>query len=116
MSKQGLNLLVFREGRRRVSGPDLRLALMAQLEALGGLAPREKLIGALLRAGELECGVADADGAPAQSLAELTDCLAEALLSGSAVRIRSEEHTSELQSHSDLVCRLLLEKKKNKKR
>src|SRR5260221_8110394 len=26
--------------------------------------------------------------------------------------IRSEEHTSELQSHSDLVCRLLLEKKK----
>src|SRR2546428_2020932 len=38
----------------------------------------------------------------------------------SAVRLlpiradRSEEHTSELQSRSDLVCRLLLEKKKNK--
>src|SRR5260221_5555780 len=29
---------------------------------------------------------------------------------------RSEEHTSELQSHSDLVCRLLLEKKKNQLR
>src|SRR5260221_2244900 len=29
---------------------------------------------------------------------------------------RSEEHTSELQSHSDLVCRLLLEKKKKKTR
>src|SRR5260221_7494138 len=28
---------------------------------------------------------------------------------------RSEEHTSELQSHSDLVCRLLLEKKKKNK-
>src|SRR2546428_7374446 len=28
------------------------------------------------------------------------------------LRIRSEEHTSELQSRSDLVCRLLLEKKK----
>src|SRR5438034_6653265 len=28
--------------------------------------------------------------------------------------VRSEEHTSELQSHSDLVCRLLLEKKKEK--
>ena len=27
-------------------------------------------------------------------------------------RARSEEHTSELQSHHDLVCRLLLEKKK----
>src|SRR2546427_8586273 len=29
---------------------------------------------------------------------------------------RSEEHTSELQSQSNLVCRLLLEKKKKKKR
>src|SRR2546421_3516827 len=29
--------------------------------------------------------------------------------------VRSEEHTSELQSRSDLVCRLLLEKKKTKK-
>src|SRR5438132_10745428 len=29
-------------------------------------------------------------------------------------RVRSEEHTSELQSHSDLVCRLLLEKKKKR--
>src|SRR5437773_8381539 len=32
-----------------------------------------------------------------------------------ARRGRSEEHTSELQSHHDLVCRLLLEKKKKKK-
>src|SRR2546430_9970293 len=30
-----------------------------------------------------------------------------------AVHTRSEEHTSELQSQSNLVCRLLLEKKKN---
>src|SRR5690242_21079241 len=29
---------------------------------------------------------------------------------------RSEEHTSELQSHVNLVCRLLLEKKKNNKK
>src|SRR5438132_13290304 len=35
--------------------------------------------------------------------------------SGPHREFRSEEHTSELQSHSDLVCRLLLEKKKNKK-
>src|SRR5438034_2275862 len=33
-------------------------------------------------------------------------------LSRPRLRARSEEHTSELQSHSDLVCRLLLEKKK----
>src|SRR2546428_7318623 len=31
---------------------------------------------------------------------------------GVGYRIRSEEHTSELQSRSDLVCRLLLEQKK----
>src|SRR5438132_7212641 len=35
--------------------------------------------------------------------------------SDSARSKRSEEHTSELQSHSDLVCRLLLEKKQNRK-
>src|SRR5947207_9243352 len=43
-------------------------------------------------------------------------CSAESLLMPSRCRmrltVRSEEHTSELQSHSDLVCRLLLEKKK----
>src|SRR5437773_5908964 len=33
-----------------------------------------------------------------------------------APHLRSEEHTSELQSHHDLVCRLLLEKKKKRER
>src|SRR2546427_5306387 len=35
-------------------------------------------------------------------------------LAGEVVHKRSEEHTSELQSQSNLVCRLLLEKKKKK--
>src|SRR5204863_10136897 len=35
---------------------------------------------------------------------------------GRALHARSEEHTSELQSRRDLVCRLLLEKKKKKKK
>src|SRR2546430_11399410 len=34
------------------------------------------------------------------------------LVTSSIVAVRSEEHTSELQSQSNLVCRLLLEKKK----
>src|SRR5690242_21010474 len=38
----------------------------------------------------------------------------KALRSSPASRLRSEEHTSELQSHVNLVCRLLLEKKKKK--
>src|SRR3989475_11467236 len=44
------------------------------------------------------------DGSPIerQSASQITD-------------LRSEEHTSELQSQSNLVCRLLLEKKKKKK-
>src|SRR2546428_7257604 len=37
-------------------------------------------------------------------------------LDGGAARKRSEEHTSELQSRSDLVCRLLLEKKNKQRR
>src|SRR2546430_8725726 len=37
---------------------------------------------------------------------------AEALVRGLSAAFRSEEHTSELQSQSNLVCRLLLEKKK----
>src|SRR5438477_5610210 len=35
---------------------------------------------------------------------------------GCGTRRRSEEHTSELQSHVNLVCRLLLEKKKQKRK
>src|SRR5438105_9271481 len=38
-------------------------------------------------------------------------CAAQALV---RAQLRSEEHTSELQSRVDLVCRLLLEKKKKK--
>src|SRR5260370_4693756 len=36
----------------------------------------------------------------------------ECTVEDGGVRLRSEEHTSELQSHLNLVCRLLLEKKK----
>src|SRR5437870_9395035 len=39
----------------------------------------------------------------------------EKLSEASLFRIRSEEHTSELQSRGHLVCRLLLEKKKKNK-
>src|SRR2546430_3325008 len=52
------------------------------------------------------CGM-DADG-----LAEVDDRLAGPALAAQRLAQRSEEHTSELQSQSNLVCRLLLEKKK----
>src|SRR5438132_7801810 len=42
---------------------------------------------------------------------QITEAAPKASTAGSFRISRSEEHTSELQSHSDLVCRLLLEKK-----
>src|SRR5438034_1936097 len=48
----------------------------------------------------------------ATALAEDSKAACTRTRHSSAVSARSEEHTSELQSHSDLVCRLLLEKKK----
>src|SRR5438034_4672090 len=48
-------------------------------------------------------------GATAQDVADAVAAPIERQLSGMQGLLRSEEHTSELQSHSDLVCRLLLE-------
>lgn len=82
MSAHGVNLLVFREGRREASGQDLKLALKAQLDALRSNPSRDAMIASLLRAGELECGVADAAIATALPFSNLTQSLADALLRG----------------------------------
>src|SRR2546430_7361740 len=50
-------------------------------------------------------------GIPRYPMKELVEAIARALVDHPE---RSEEHTSELQSQSNLVCRLLLEKKKKK--
>src|SRR5260370_20922034 len=49
-----------------------------------------------------------------QNHPRVPDWLAKPLSKRQSTMQRSEEHTSELQSHLNLVCRLLLEKKKNK--
>src|SRR5206468_11209596 len=52
---------------------------------------------------------------PDRTAAPTTACVGSLrLVTANASATRSEEHTSELQSRSDLVCRLLLEKKKKK--
>src|SRR5437773_6846399 len=56
-------------------------------------------------------GTINLSAAPAAILAVLPGMTPEAV-ERVLRRGRSEEHTSELQSHHDLVCRLLLEKKK----
>src|SRR5260370_10658495 len=48
----------------------------------------------------------------AGSLCSIGTLLAFVIVSAGILPLRSEEHTSELQSHLNLVCRLLLEKKK----
>src|SRR5260370_5885036 len=47
-------------------------------------------------------------------LSSISFCALPVALSATSTFTRSEEHTSELQSHLNLVCRLLLEKKKKK--
>src|SRR2546427_2365436 len=51
--------------------------------------------------------------APMQPVFQVQALLGQEKNDASPVRNRSEEHTSELQSQSNLVCRLLLEKKKS---
>src|SRR2546430_6632191 len=78
--------------------------------------PRTRLI-AIRAAGERADG-ANVDAHTAffafQVIAAVRDDHAVRAAHAHAERFRSEEHTSELQSQSNLVCRLLLEKKKNK--
>src|SRR2546427_7240149 len=71
-----------------------------------------------------EAGAAVEPGTPVQNLevARLEGVLRGGPVPGAAGErpaecrgVRSEEHTSELQSQSNLVCRLLLEKKKKKR-
>src|SRR3712207_7862517 len=60
-------------------------------------------------------GVVDEDGVPRGKRLDVRSSVEDASCQRVAVfdRERSEEHTSELQSRQYLVCRLLLEKKKN---
>jgi len=80
----GVNLLVFRGDQRRLCGQKLKAELAEQLRLLCGdnsrERSRERLIGALLRASELECGLADAHAEGAHSAELLTDRIAAALL------------------------------------
>jgi hypothetical protein len=86
MRAGALNLLVFREHRRRVRGAELKAALLRDLDLLRGPGSLDQITSLLLRAGELECAAADAGSAPtplcpAQPFMNITDRLAEALVS-----------------------------------
>src|SRR5260221_10002597 len=69
------------------------------------------LVGAHQREERGQEGAALRACALVQQVGELIEFQAQEAQAEQAGDGRSEEHTSELQSHSDLVCRLLLEKK-----
>src|SRR5437588_9670355 len=69
------------------------------------IAPQDEGIAKAISATS-RCSVQDAMGRPTAPARRAINVL--------SINNRSEEHTSELQSHSDLVCRLLLEKKNDR--
>lgn len=75
MNAHSFNLLVFREGRKTVSGKAIQYALFQQLSRGG----EDGILSALLYAGEMECAIADQGGAT-QPWAAATDALAAALV------------------------------------
>src|SRR6476659_4716138 len=100
----GLNLLVFREDRRRTSGRELKAALTAQIEQVCSHGSQRNLLGALLLAGELECGVADSAPEAVRSCELLTDQIADPLLAGeSALPFNSDFQKPAAQSLLEAV-------------
>ena len=85
MPPGALNLLVFREDRCSASGRAMKSAVEREIASLTWMSSADQVLHALLRAGELECGVSDSDSVPVGPYESLTDRLAAALVSGSAV-------------------------------
>src|SRR5690625_3948187 len=104
------------DGRRRggigSSPPSSRAAALGRdAQSFGSLSPSAQLVGSV--AAKAGCLIAAAVASAAVAAAVATAAGAATAVATAAGAARSEEHTSELQSRGHLVCRLLLEKKKN---
>src|SRR5260370_15164230 len=78
------------------------------------LFPYTTLFRSLAAEGWLLLGNVQSMGKPTDALSSFQNAFYDSAAAGLDGLGRSEEHTSELQSHLNIVCRLLLEKKKNK--
>src|SRR5438034_6169051 len=100
------------------SVPEVRVACVVSLAALALLFVFRKRLEALLDRLDADVRAAaateplDAPAATPRGPYVVLVALAIVIAMVAVALARSEEHTSELQSHSDIVCRLLLEKKK----
>src|SRR5512142_1848972 len=79
-SENSCNMWVFREGRSTVRGQSLLDGVRAALRAASATRLPDTHVDVLLRAGEMECGLADAGSSYAPQAAEITDATAGALL------------------------------------
>lgn len=80
-------MFVFREGRRAVCAQPLLDRVVAGLKQLSPPVTKQVLLDMLLRAGELECGLADRGSRHAPCMAVLTDALAAALVAARPLNI-----------------------------
>src|SRR5260370_11408929 len=113
------DLAVLTIARRQPVAIDLReligaIRIAGDLERVGDLAKniakRTVRIGAEARVARAVVGLKHMNDVATELLKDVLDAYAQR--DAERARERSEEHTSELQSHLNLVCRLLLEKKK----
>src|SRR5438034_1702905 len=120
-----VGIVVISAAARRDRGQEVRFEttgrrdLVAAVTASGKIQPKKKVdVSADITGRITKIAVREGDFVKqGQFLIQIDPTIYEANLQQAAATMasRSEEHTSELQSHSDLVCRLLLEKKKNSK-
>src|SRR5256885_4710936 len=101
---------------RALGNVDLKLGLIMAFGTIGGAEVGAQLIQMLKRAGNVNLVVSIVSIVVYISISSFMIWESRKTLrskKGGTVAPRSEEHTSELQSPCNLVCRLLLEKKKN---
>src|SRR5438034_5133119 len=114
-----VGLVVISAGARRDRGQEVRFEkvgrrdLVAAVTASGKIQPKKKVdISADITGRITKIAVREGElVTKGEFLLQIDPTVYQANLQQAAANMRSEEHTSELQSHSDLVCRLLLEKK-----
>ncbi len=106
MAVTPVHLLVFRDGRTRVSGDRLKAGLARRLQELSFHSSRDQMVAALLAAGELECAVADTEPITSgrEIIGRITDSLAELLLGSDHFRKHDLLSALEQAPVPDLVC------------
>ncbi len=87
MDNSGWNMYVFRDGRRTVSGESLHSRLLEAIRDCSGDRSEDNCVAALIAAGDLECALADARSIDSGPVAEITDRLADWLVTGLAENI-----------------------------